>query len=249
MKEIRISAVSYLNTLPFVYGIKNSGLLEGFRLMLDVPSECSRKFHSGEADIALVPVAGLYQTNSFRLLPDFCIGSNKRVKTVGLFSRTPLPEIKRIYLDNHSLTSAILAKIFARYHWKINPEWNELNTNEATGRASVESLVAIGDKTFPLFREYKHIYDFAEEWKTLTGLPAVFACWVAHKDIEEEKISLFTKALHWGVENKIKACKTFKSNLLTQIELINYLSNNIDFNFDEGKQQSFRLFHEYMSKL
>ena len=34
-KEIIISAISYLNTKPFIYGIENAGLLKNYKLELD----------------------------------------------------------------------------------------------------------------------------------------------------------------------------------------------------------------------
>ena len=57
--RIKISAVSYLNTLPFIYGLEHSGLLSTVELSRDIPSECARKLLAGEVDVGLVPVAVL----------------------------------------------------------------------------------------------------------------------------------------------------------------------------------------------
>lgn len=54
---MRITAVSYLNTKPFIYGIFRSALAEHIELSLDIPSVCAAKLLSGEADLALTPVA------------------------------------------------------------------------------------------------------------------------------------------------------------------------------------------------
>ena len=82
MKDLRISAVSYLNTLPFVNGIKNSGILKNYDLQLDIPSICARKFINKEVDVALVPVAALKNIKSYKLLNKYCIGSKGKVRTV-----------------------------------------------------------------------------------------------------------------------------------------------------------------------
>ena len=50
----------------------------------------------------------------------------------------------------------------------------------------LESLVAIGDKTFFLENEFKYVFDMASEWKNFTDLPFVFACWVAHENVDPE---------------------------------------------------------------
>jgi len=51
MDQIRVTAVSYLNTKPFLYGLLHSGMEEEMSLTLDVPSECARKLIEGEADL------------------------------------------------------------------------------------------------------------------------------------------------------------------------------------------------------
>ena len=53
---IRISAVSYLNTIPFIYGLKQSELIDNIDLRLDYPSVCADKLINNEVDLALVPV-------------------------------------------------------------------------------------------------------------------------------------------------------------------------------------------------
>ncbi|MDC0204784.1 hypothetical protein OAJ65_03205, partial [Flavobacteriales bacterium] len=54
---IKISAVSYLNTIPFIYGLRNSLIFDQIELFLDYPSLCADKLLKGQVDIGLVPVA------------------------------------------------------------------------------------------------------------------------------------------------------------------------------------------------
>jgi len=110
-KKIRLSAVSYLNTKPFIYGLFRGELAEEIELSLDIPSECARKLKAGEVDLALTPVAIIPELPQAWLVSDYCIGSTGTVKTVCLFSEKPLPEIKRILLDFHSRTSVALTRI------------------------------------------------------------------------------------------------------------------------------------------
>ena len=53
---IKISVVSYLNTLPFIYGLKQSKLINSYILEMHYPSICAQKLINNEVDIALVPV-------------------------------------------------------------------------------------------------------------------------------------------------------------------------------------------------
>jgi len=245
MNKLSISAISYLNTLPFVYGINHSGILTNFHFQLEIPSVSAKHFINNEVDIALIPVAALKQIESYQLLSDYCIGSHKEVKTVLLLSQLPLNEIKKIHLDYHSLTSVNLANVLAQNYWKIKPEWIHL-TNEET-YSEKESIVAIGDKTFQLKEKFNYVYDLSKEWYNFTGLPFVFACWVAKKGLSQEIITPSTAALKWGVENKKDAItKLFNIQLFPNININEYLEKNIDYLFDEPKKKALHLFLSYL---
>src|ERR1043166_5159855 len=47
-QKIRISIVNYTNTIPFVWGLKNSGIIGKIDLQEDIPSICARKLISDE---------------------------------------------------------------------------------------------------------------------------------------------------------------------------------------------------------
>jgi len=112
--KLKISAVSYLNTLPFLYGIKNSGLAEKTVFEQDIPSICASKLLNNEVDIALVPIAVIPLMKESYIISDYCIGASGKVKTVLLLSDVPLNEIKSIYLDYQSKTSVNLIRILAK---------------------------------------------------------------------------------------------------------------------------------------
>ena len=90
---IKISAVSYLNTLPFVYGIEQSGYLQNYLMELDTPALCAEKLIKGQVDIGLIPVAVLPELKYYRILSSYCIGADGPVKTVVLYSNSPLEKI------------------------------------------------------------------------------------------------------------------------------------------------------------
>jgi len=245
MNNITISAISYLNTLPFVYGINHSEILTNFNFILEIPSVSAKRFIHNEVDIALIPVAALKQIESYHLLNEYCIGSHGEVKTVLLLSQVPLNSIKKIHLDYHSLTSVNLAKVLAQHYWEIFPEW--INFTDENTYSEKESIVAIGDKTFQLKGKFNYVYDLSKEWNDFTGLPFVFACWVAKKSLSPEIIAQFTAALKWGVENKKDAItKLFNIHLFPNININEYLEKNIDYLFDEPKKKALNLFLSYL---
>ena len=247
MNLIKISAVSYLNTIPFVYGILKSGHLENFRLDLDVPSVCAEKLKNGEVDIALVPVGALDDFEDPVIVSDYCIGAVGKVKTVLLLSQEPLEKVVNIYLDYDSRTSVMLVKVLAEHYWKITPNWINLNPGQSDRPDQLVSLVAIGDKTFELTKEYKYVYDLAEEWFRFTGLPFVFAVWVSKKKLPAFSKSQLNEALAYGLNHKAESLDYFKDKLPYCGDCLSYLENNISFLFDEEKKKGMALFLKYIS--
>ena len=119
---LKISAVSYLNTVPFIHGLKQSELIHSISLQLDYPSICADKLINGIVDLALVPVAVIPKLLQAHIISDYCIGANGAVDTVCLYSDLPITEIESIALDYQSRTSVALLKILLKEYWELKPE-------------------------------------------------------------------------------------------------------------------------------
>jgi chorismate dehydratase len=249
MNPFRISAVSYLNTIPFVYGILKSGFLDQCDLSLDIPSLCAEKLGKGEVDIALVPAGAIPEMSDAKILPGYCIGAIQKVRTVLLLSRKPLGQIRKIHLDFDSRTSVRLVKVLVKNFWKTDPVWVNLERGQAEHPGSIESLVAIGDKTFDLVNDFPYVYDLAEEWIRYTELPFVFAVWMARKDIPAEAVTKLNAALEFGIRHREDAVAHFHSKIPKGIDALEYLTQNISFELDTQKEKGLNLFLNYLSEL
>ncbi len=246
MNPLRITAVSYLNTFPFVYGIKESGKLKNYRLDLAVPSLCAESLKHGEADVALVPAGALPGLGKVYPVSDFCIGAVAEVRTVLLLSHQPLGQIETISLDFDSRTSVELVRVLAKHHWKIEPEYVKLKPGEVSQLKSSQAVVAIGDKTFAMRSQYPYVYDLAGEWIKFTGLPFVFALWVSKKQLPAEITQSFSEALAFGVGNKATCLEYFRDKLPACEDCLDYLENNISFTFDQEKKSGLELFLKFL---
>jgi chorismate dehydratase len=238
---VKISVVSYLNATPFVNGLQNTSLLPDVEIALDTPALCAQKLLNNESDIGLVPVAILPKLNEYHILSDYCIGAKGNVGSVMLYSNVDLANIKTVLLDYQSKTSVMLAQILAKEYWKINPAWENAKPNyidEIKGKAAG---VVIGDRTFNLNGKYKFEYDLAGEWKKLTDLPFVFACWVANKKLPDDFISRFNEAIKNGVEN-IPSVIIEQQARYPETDVKKYLTESISYEFDEQKKQALEKF-------
>lgn len=239
--KTKIAAVSYLNTVPFVYGITHADELRA-ELVLCPPAECARQFLDKKVDVALVPVGSLRMLDDAEVVTDFCIGANGSVRTVVVMSDSPISELRRIWLDDHSMTSALLVRILAAELWKINPEWKQMDDySVAENPAPGDAFLFIGDKVFGYEGKFKHTYDLAECWEELTGKPFVFAVWVARKGaVPDEVIDALELSLTLGVERIWEAVSDY--DYADKEGAYMYLTQNIDFLFDQQKHKALELF-------
>lgn len=251
MDKIRISAVKYANTYPFIYGLTESGFDKKIILETDHPADCASKLITGKVDIGLIPVASLPQMNEYHIISDYCIGANGSVRTVLLLSNCQFEEIETIFLDYRSRSSVALSKVLAKHFW--NREFRWMNTSRGFDFRNIgmkEAVVLIGDQCFEYEKSFRFKIDLALEWKDFSGLPFVFACWTANRLLEKSFISEFNQALNLGVSNIEKVVIKFSgAGTITGDTLQKYLTDNIDYNLNEAKKKGMELFLELTGKL
>ncbi|MDR1552953.1 MAG: menaquinone biosynthesis protein [Prevotellaceae bacterium] len=234
MSKVKVSAISYLNTIPFIYGLQNSSILSKIDITFDVPSTCAKRLNDNTADIGIVPVAVIPSLPEYHIISNFCIGAKGKVRTVALFSNSNIDRIKTIYLDNDSRTSALLVQILAHKYWKITPEFKPLNHLDY-GAENVAYML-IGDKVFDAENRFAYSFDLSDEWYKFKKMPFVFATWTANKKLNEDFLREFNAALAFGINNIQDAIEQ-QSNGIDKNTAIEYFEKNISFEFDSLKRQ------------
>ena len=242
MVMYKISAVSYLNSLPFIYGLKKSKLINLMHLQLDYPALCADKLISAEVDIALVPVTVIPKLKYYNIISNYCIGADGAVDTVCLYSDVPINEVKKIALDYQSRTSVFLLKLLLKEYWNLNPELVKAEFGFENTIQDKNAALVIGDRAFDLNNKYKYIYDLSEIWNEMTGLPFVFACWVTIKKLPDQFIEDFNIALKYGLKNINKAILSESDNYTYYTRSREYLNHKISYILDEDKQRGMELF-------
>lgn len=243
----KIAVISYLNSIPFVYGIRHASRF-GENLILSTPNETERIFREGEADIALVPSALVPSLRGTELITDYCIGASSEVRTVVLVSNSEFSTIKRIWVDSHSKTSVQLAGYLSENCWKISPEWIELKDYSIMEHPKQDdAFLLIGDKVFNWENRFKFKRDLAVDWRASTKLPFAFAVWVGKKGLSYEIYDELEYALTYGQEHIYESI--LESQFEDKILAYNYLTTNIDFFFDSKKHEALKKFWNYGIKI
>jgi chorismate dehydratase len=246
--KYKVSAVSYLNTKPFLYGIFQHSVQHHIDLQLDIPSVCAAKLKSGEADLGLVPVAVIPLLNNPHIISDYCIGAVGAVKTVCLYSDVPIELVENVYLDFHSKTSAQLTKVLFKKYWQRTPHFLQSTEGYINDIKGTTAGLVIGDRTIGLSERFQYTYDLAEMWQLWTGLPFVFAAWVANKKLDNEFIKQFNQALHIGLEH-IQELIYILPTQYFHFDLKEYFTKNISYELTDAKKEGLKRFLKELEEL
>ncbi len=198
---MRVGRIPYLNCAP-VYGAVDRGIVSlDAELVSGVPSELNQGMSDGRIDVSVVSaVEYARDAAKYLLLPDLAISCNGAVRSVMLFSTRPAQDLAgaEVLVSRSSMTSVALLELLFEHVWKVRPvfvpgdaEADDLRRDQAP----VAARLVIGDAALMLRhrdhpvavahgREYPHLYDLGSEWKAWTGLPFVFAVWVARRNVD-----------------------------------------------------------------
>lgn len=195
---LRVGRIPYINCYP-VYGAIDRGLvsLEG-ELISGVPTTLNRLMAAGRLDVSVVSaVEYARDSERYLLLPELAISCNGPVQSVMLFSRTPAESLSgaRVLVSRSSLTSVALLELLFANVWQAAPDFFPGDAELADlGRMADEphqARLVIGDAALRLAHAadhegpwqtlYPYRYDLGAEWKAWTGLPFVFAVWIAQR--------------------------------------------------------------------
>ncbi len=206
---LRVGAVSFLNTKPLIYPLLNGELpgVEVARLQraptgsegscakkqetkiglsVEVPSRLAVLLKANELDVGLIPIIEYFRAPDagYRILPDISIASRGSVLSIQLFSRVPIPEIRQVALDTSSRSSIALLKILLAEKYGIHPTFTPCAPSTDPGASASEAVLLIGDAALRRLNATKYSLDLGTAWHELTGLPFVYACWVARTGVQ-----------------------------------------------------------------
>jgi chorismate dehydratase len=240
-----VGAVSYLNTKPLLYGIKNSPIISEISLVTEYPSRIADMLMTDDIDIGLVPVSIVPDMKEYYFYTDFCIGCDGPVASVCLFSEVSLREIDTVLLDNQSRTSVALAKILFQKHWKINPVFEAAGPDFIKRIKGNTGAVVIGDRALDLRSSAAFVYDLGEAWKQMTGLPFVFAAWISNKKLDSDWVERFNQANATGIENMSLVWQNLPD---IGFNLETYYTQNLSYAFDTEKKKGLDLFLKILAE-
>jgi chorismate dehydratase len=217
------------------------------------PARCADMLARGEVEAALVPVVEYQRIRDLAIVPEVCVGSRRRVRSVVLVVSDEVQDLKKVRtvaLDISSRTSAALVRVIFREFLGFEPEWKTRAPDVASMLKKADAALVIGDPGMTFSRERIVVYDLAELWRELTGLGFVFAMWMARASaVERVRPIDFKAARDEGLLNVEEIAAAYSAKVgLPASEIKTYLLENISFELDEEMSAGLNLFYRLAHK-
>lgn len=255
MRPLRVSAISFLNTAPLLWGFEHGAPRPEFHVEYTVPSACAEQLRAGTADIGIIPVAEYHAIPDLVVIPEVAIATKRTVRSIVLVSKVPIDDIRSVAADTSSRTSVLLARLLFRKWHGGDREFIAMAPDLAAMLAKCDAALLIGDPALTVSRSQYLIYDLAEEWHRLTGKSFVFAFWAVRKaalaEAPTELAHIFQQSRDHGLEpaSLQQLGREWASRVgLSEAEVVSYLTTNIDYSLDAENLAGMDLFFRYTAE-
>ena len=187
--SLKVGRIIYLNCPPYFHYLGDMGFTG--EIVPGVPADLNRRLAAGEIDVC--PSSSFeyaLHSDDYCLLPDVSISSIGPVQSVLWFAPRDgsVLEGDEVYLTGESATSVNLLKIvmkeFCRFE-DVRYVVPDQPVEELILRG--KSALLIGDRALRAaagnyHRDLLQVLDLGTIWYQFTGLPFVFALWIARRD-------------------------------------------------------------------
>ncbi len=254
MRKLKISAISFLNTAPLMWDFERGAAGDDFEIHYTVPSLCADELKAGTSDIGIIPAATYASIPGLVILPDVAIAAQNAVRSILLVSKVPLEQIRTVAADTSSRTSVALLHVLFSKFWGGDREFIPMPPKLDDMLDRCDAALLIGDAALVVDRSKYLTWDLAEEWRSATGKPFVFAFWaVRMKALGEMRRGLdlgqvFRASRDHGLEpaSIAQLAREWAPRLgLSEADVISYLTENIDYELSAQNREGLELFYHY----
>jgi chorismate dehydratase len=244
--------VSYLNTVPLVWGMLHGPQRGRFDLSFRLPAECAERLATGEADLGLVPAIEVLR-QGLEIAAPVGIASNGPVRSILLVSKVPPDRIRTLAGDTSSRTSVQLSRILLGHRYGAEPKILSMRPDLTSMLGAADAALIIGDPALHLEPSALpfHVLDLGEEWMRWTGLPMVYAVWAGRAEhVRADHAAIFSGSYEYGRERLDEIVQSESPRRGLDRALVRrYLTEHIVFALGAQERQGLELFLEQAGAL
>lgn len=248
-----LGVVPYLNVQPLIWVFRNgTGGFGGVDPVIVParPRDLAGRLRAGEFDAAMVPVFEYFAGGPrYTVVRGACIATRGAVGSVMLYSETPLERVHTILLDPASLTSVNLCRVLmAECGLSVRFEEPPPDQQDRTPLDGVARLL-IGDPALAARGRHRYETDLGSLWHAETGLPFVFAAWLAHPRAADLPLNeLLTEARRVGMEHLAEVAQLAPEFGATPEGAMRYFRENMAYDPGEAELRGMELYGRLLAK-
>ena len=253
--SIRLGAVNYLNSKPLVYRLDSAAdrlAADKLDVAFDLPSRLADALVGGALDVGLIPSIEGLRIPGAKVVSNACIACRGPVRSVKVVFRKRPAEVKRLALDEGSRTSAALTRILLLDRFGIAPETTLLPIGEGLNSADADAVLVIGDRAMNLDGvPAVEVWDLGQQWMSATGLPFVFAMWLAPREVETSQLAnLLASVRDSGVARLAEIAAAEGPAIgISPSDALTYFQDNLHFYLGPQELAGLKLFYQKARQL
>ncbi|HWR58863.1 MAG TPA: menaquinone biosynthesis protein [Thermodesulfovibrionales bacterium] len=258
---MKIGKINYANLFPIFYALSRIPDCAEYEFIEGVPSEVNRLLREGEIEISpSSSIEYLRRESLYSLIEGHSISSFGPIGSILLFSKRPVETLDglTILTSSQSETSVALLDIILRKFYDFHCALLPTSAPLAKAMASHSACLLIGDDALREALKWPklYIYDLGDIWFKNTGLPFVFALWIARSSFCKSEPLLcerFKDNLDVAKKQALRSLKEIggKSSLaavLSEDEIVSYWEG-ISYDLGDEHRKGLTLFRQYSVEL
>ena len=245
---VKVGRVGHLNFEPFYVDMERRGLeLQDIEL-----NQVAQSIKDGEIAGGPVPLTDSFAMEDYAVpVAGFCLAAASRSGSNLFYSKGPIEELEGALVATAEVdpTSLQLLQVLLAREYQVK------SVNFVTLQDEHDAMVISGNAALRRrrgMRGYPHRLDLGEAWHSLTGLPFVFARWMASKDLEHKDFLVLEDTLYVGLEEGVDSLFHLsepRDNLLMLVrDIVEYIMGYRYF-VGLSEHKSINLFRSYRDEV
>lgn len=260
-RKIKIGRINYANLFPIFNILEKIADCSSYEFIEGVPSVVNRLLREGEVDISpSSSVEYLRRETGYTLIEGHSISSFGPIGSILLFSRRAIETLDglTILTSSQSESSVTLLEITLRKFYGLSCRLKSSDQPLSEAISSYPAYLLIGDDALREALRWPrlYIYDLGDVWYKQTGLPFVFALWIARKEFcasGYRQCEDFTRELDAAKDAALKDLRSVAAgspflSLLPEDDLVSYW-RGISYDLSDQHKRGLELFRSYASEL
>ncbi len=253
---LKVGRIPYTNLYPIYYYLEmRSG--SKYEFTEGVPSDINRLLREKRIDISpSSSIEYLRRPEKYMLVPGHSVSSEGPVGSILLFSRRPIETLEgsTVLCTHQSETSAALLRIVLSRFYQLHCSLKSSGLPLEEGLGNHSAYLLIGDDALrESHKRHKlNIYDLGDIWYRKTGLPFVFALWIANRGTGaglESFITDLDEARERALKDLSKIAGTCPfRKWLSEKEILDYW-RKLSYDLDNKHRQGLELFNRYLREM